>query len=106
MLQVTAPNPPVRCNVVEYAVPAVPVGNDALVTASRELIVICTGVGGLLAAKLSCTVTLNVATPEVGAVGVPVITPVELLSESPAGSPVAAQLEYGGVPPVADSAEE
>src|SRR6185503_8752171 len=54
-----------------------------------------------LAASLTSTVNVWLSAP----VGVPLISPLELLSESPAGSVpvVTIQFEYGAVPPVAAS---
>jgi hypothetical protein len=46
-------------------------------------------------------VNVNFA-PLVGAVGVPVMTPVEAFNESPLGkAPLVTDHEYGGVPPIA-----
>ena len=53
-----------------------------------------------VAPALSCTVALTVEVPAV--VGVPEMTPVDVLRDRPAGSPVAEKV-YGGVPPEADS---
>ncbi len=92
--------PPVAVAVRLYAWPAVPEGSEAVVIVrvadamlSVSVVLVLCGVG---AAE---SVTLIVTLPLLTAVGVPEITPPELI-ERPAGKPVADQL-YGVVPPVA-----
>jgi hypothetical protein len=59
-------------------------------------------VAELLFESTTCAVKLNVP----AAVGVPVIAPVDVLSESPGGSePLTIEYVYGGTPPEATSAE-
>ena len=95
--------PPDAASDCEYAVPTVPLGSDAVVTAS---------VGGLITSVRdavavcdeAATRTLNVALPAV--VGVPERTPA-LERLSPAGRvPLASDQPYGGVPPDAPRACE
>jgi hypothetical protein len=69
---------------------------DAVVIVNGETIVI-DRLADALSWFASFTVTLAVLVP--AAVGVPLITPVEVLIDSPAGRPVADQVN-GVVPPV------
>ena len=101
-LQLYGVVPPLACSVVEYAVPAVPPGRDVVVTNGGCAIVATTILNAfvpvLFAASVACT--LNDAVPAV--VGVPVICPVELFSERPAGKePEVTDHVYGVVPPLA-----
>ena len=106
-LQVYGEVPPLACSVVEYAVPVVPPGSDVVVTVGGCTIVATTILNAcvpiLFAASFSCTV--NDAVPAV--VGVPVICPVELFSERPAGKkPKVTDHVYGVVPPLASRVVE
>ena len=99
--------PPLACSVVEYAVPAVPLGGDAVVTvggcAAAATAMLNAFVPVLFAASVTCTV--NDAVPAV--VGVPEITPVPATRLNPAGSVPALRLQlYGVVPPLACSVVE
>jgi hypothetical protein len=85
--------PPLACIVVEYAVPAVPPGNDVLVTvggcAAAATAMLNAFVPVLFAESVTCTV--NDAVPAV--VGVPEITPVDATRLSPAGNAPALTLQ-------------
>jgi hypothetical protein len=99
--------PPLACIVVEYAVPAVPPGNDVLVTvggcAAAATAILSAFVPMLFAASFTCTV--NDTVPAV--VGVPEITPVDATRFNPAGNAPALTLQlYGVVPPLACSVVE
>jgi hypothetical protein len=99
--------PPLACSVVEYAVPAVPPGNDVVVTfggcAAAATATLKAFVPVLFAASVTCTV--NDTVPAV--VGVPEITPVDAARPNPAGSvPVVTLQLYGVVPPLACSVVE
>ena len=106
-LQVYGVVPPLACSVVEYAVPAVPPGNDVVVTvggcAAAATAILNAFVPVLFAASFTCTV--NDTVPAV--VGVPEITPVDATRLNPAGSVPALTLQvYGVVPPLACSVVE
>ena len=106
-LQVYGVVPPLACSVVEYAVPAVPPGNDVVVTvggcAAAATAILKTFVPVLFAASFTCTVNDDV--PAV--VGVPEITPVDAARLNPAGNVPALTLQlYGVVPPLACSVVE
>src|SRR4029077_10471185 len=103
-LQLYGVVPPLACSVVEYAVLAVPPGNDVVVTvggcAAAATATLKAFVPVLFAASVTCTV--NDAVPAV--VGVPEITPVDATRLNPAGSVPALTLQvYGVVPPLACS---
>jgi len=94
--------PPLACSVVEYPVPAVPPGSDAVLTvggcAAAATAMLNAFVPVLFAA--SFTLTVNEAVPAV--VGVPETTPVDVTRLNPAGSVPALILQlYGVVPPLA-----
>ena len=106
-LQLYGVVPPLACSVVEYAVPAVPPGNDVVVTvggcAAAATAILNAFVPVLFAASVTCTV--NDTVPAV--VGVPEITPVDATRLNPAGSVPALTLQlYGVVPPLACSVVE
>src|SRR4029077_11302824 len=106
-LQLYGVVPPLACSIVEYAVPAVPPGNDVLVTvggcAAAATAILKAFVPVLFAASFTCTV--NDAVPAV--VGVPEITPVDATRLNPAGNVPALTLQlYGVVPPLACSVVE
>src|SRR4029077_703859 len=103
-LQLYGVVPPLACSVVEYAVPAVPPGNDVVVTvggcAVAATAILKAFVPVLFAASVTCIV--HDAVPAV--VGVPEITPVDATRLNPAGSVPALTLQvYGVVPPLACS---
>ena len=106
-LQLYGVVPPLACSVVEYDVPAVPPGSDAVVTEG--------GCGPLqprysVSSLPRCSLRLspcavNDTVPNV--VGVPLICPVELFSVRPTGrEPEVIAQVYGVVPPLACSAVE
>ena len=106
-LQLYGVVPPLACSVAEYAVPAVPLGNDVVVTvggcAAAATAMLNAFVPVLFAASVTCTV--NDMVPAV--VGVPEITPVAATRLNPAGSVPALTLQlYGVVPPLACSVAE
>jgi len=106
-LQLYGVVPPLACSVVEYAVPAVPPGNDVLVTvggcAAAATAMLNAFVPVLFAESVTCTV--NDAVP--AAVGVPEIKPVDATRLNPAGNVPALTLQlYGVVPPLACSVVE
>jgi hypothetical protein len=93
--------------VVEYAVPAVPPGRDAVVTvggcAAAATVILKAFVPVLFAASFTCTVN----DPVPAAVGVPEIMPVEATRLNPAGNVPTLTLQlYGVVPPLACSVVE
>jgi hypothetical protein len=106
-LQLYGVVPPLACSVVEYAVPAVPPGSDAVVT-KGGCIAVATAILSVFVAALfpaSFTCTVNDTVPKV--VGVPLICPVVLFSVRPAGKePVLIAQLYGVVPPLACSVVE
>lgn len=79
--QVLVPTPPEDAKVKLYAEERVPLGSDPVVEVSRGLRVTLREAGALVLRALSCTVIATVAVPEI--VGVPEITPVELLRDKP-----------------------
>ena len=79
--QVLVPTPPVDASVALYVLETFPLGMVEVVEVSRGLRVKVREAGALVLCALSCTVTATVAVPE--SVGVPEITPVELLSNNP-----------------------
>ena len=106
-LQLYGVVPPLACSVVEYAVPAVPPGNDVVVTvggcAAAATAMLKAFVPVLFAASVTCTVNDTVP----AAVGVPEITPVDATRLNPAGNVPALTLQlYGVVPPLACSVVE
>jgi hypothetical protein len=100
--------PPEAVSVVEYAVPSIPFGNEAVVIfsdAPEELMLIESGLVAFWIGKeesATCTVKLDWPAP----VGVPLIVP-PLLKLRPAGNaPDVSVHEYGTVPPIAVSVDE
>lgn len=101
-LQLYGDVPPVACNVVEYAVSAVPEGSEVVVTeggcAAADTVMLNAFVPVLFAASVTCTVNEDAPV----AVGVPEITPVEATKVRPAGKVPALRFQvYGVVPPLA-----
>ena len=83
-----------------YAWPAAPEGSDVVVIVRAAGAMVRDRVAlTLCGAGVAESVTLRVTLLVLGPVGVPLMTPEELM-ERPAGSPVADQV-YGGVPPPA-----
>ncbi len=103
--------PPVAVSVVEYAMPTWiggVLGSTGMVMRSCCGVIASDKTLETLSAGLLASVTLNVReTGElagVGVVGVPLITPVDAFSDSPAGSvPEVSDHVYGVAPPVAVS---
>src|SRR3972149_4405203 len=93
--------PPLLARVWLYARFTVPSDSDAVVTAGYALTVMLSAfVAMALLSSVTCTVKLD--TPAV--VGMPLISPVALLSVSPAGSvPTVSAHTYGVFPPAAVS---
>ena len=78
--------PPDAVSVAEYAVPTLPFGNDVVVIVSVAGVVVSVSAAVALCAGLLESVTLKVsATPDTAAVGVPVIAPVAVFNDNPAG---------------------
>jgi hypothetical protein len=100
-VQVIAPDPPVACKVVEYALLTMPVGTEVVVIASSGLMVMPSGcVAESAVGAESATFTVNVDAPAV--VGVPEIFPAA--SARPAGRDPEATLQVSvPAPPVAAS---
>jgi hypothetical protein len=92
--------PPAASASAAYDVPVIPIGNDAVVIESPELITSDSVFVAVRTVGVELSVTVIVTEAEPAAVGVPVICPVEALMARPAGNP-AADHEYGGTPPVA-----
>src|SRR5436190_877182 len=97
--------PPLAVSEAVYGEPTTPVGRALLVIVKPGLIVIVSPVVdavwcvGLVE---SVAVMVTATGPPVAVVGVPLITPVPVLIDRPAGRPVA-EYVYGAVPPLAVS---
>lgn len=79
--------PPEAARVCEYAVPTVPLGSDVVVISSAGALMV--RLKAWLAVALAVSLTWAVKLNEPAVVGVPVIAPVDELSESPAGRELA-----------------
>src|SRR5579863_2504101 len=91
-VQVYGPTPPAADKVAEYGTPAVPLGSEVVETRS---------VAGVM---VRATVAENVrdTVPVAVMIGVPLMVPLEVLSNSPCGSaPPMRDQVYGAVPPLA-----
>ena len=80
--------PPLATKDCEYAVPAVPLGSDAVVinNVAGAIVSVRLPVVAVCAVGVAESVTLNVSAVELGPVGVPLIRPVEALSVNGLGS--------------------
>jgi hypothetical protein len=103
-VQVYGPTPPAADKVAEYGTPAVPLGSEVVETRSvagvmvRETatVIVCAGLPESVAENVRDTVPVAVM------IGVPLMVPLEVLSNSPCGSvPPMRDQEYGAVPPLA-----
>jgi hypothetical protein len=79
--------PPVAVNVAEYAVPTNPFGNDVFVIVRVLEAMVSVTDATAFCAGLPESVTVKVSgVPDTTAVGVPVMAPVAVFSDSPAGN--------------------
>jgi hypothetical protein len=95
--------PPDAVSLAEYATPTCPFGSDVVVLVSVLGAMVSVIATDALCAGLLESVTVKVSgAPDIAAVGVPVMAPVEAFSDNPAGSvPLVSDQVYGFVPPVA-----
>ena len=85
--------PPDAASVAEYATPTWPFGSDVLVMVSVLEAMVSVSDAAAFCAGLAESATVKVSgAPDTAAVGVPVIAPVAVFSDNPAGN----------VPPVSD----
>jgi hypothetical protein len=79
--------PPVAVRVVEYATPTCPFGSDVLVTLTGFAVMVSVTVAAALCTGLLESVTVKVSgVADTTAVGVPVMAPVAVFSDNPAGN--------------------
>lgn len=79
--------PPDAARVAEYAEPTCPFGSETVVMVKVAGLVVSVRTAVVFCVGLPASVTLKVRdAPETAAVGVPVMAPVDVFSDSPAGN--------------------
>jgi hypothetical protein len=100
--------PPTAVSALEYATPTCPSGIQLVDSCKVPCVIVNDRVAVLICAGLPESVTLKLSeAPATAAVGVPVMAPVAVFSDNPAGNvPLVSDQVYGVVPPDAVSVAE